>query len=410
MLMITGLAIANFKNLARIPAAEGELLPVGPLNVLIGPNGSGKSSFLQAIDFLRAFFRSSVEVYLQEQGWDYRDLPNLRQTGKAIRWEVQAELDADEHGHGAGHYGYTVELQPRKHLGIGVEVLVWKPHHGEPVKLLLRKGRTCSLLNRSTDALEEFQVLRLPASVMSRWESRDRARYPEAMRFRDWVERFRSYLIWDPKVLRHPDRGRHDEIGQSGEHLASVLGHLKDKNRPAFDKLVRRLRRLFPTLSDISVSGGGWGWRTIRLHEGNGRAVVFNSQQMSDGVLRLLAVTSLLYLDRIPTVLTFEEPENGVHPQLIREVVQILRELTQRKPPNRCQAFMTTHSPYVLDEFFDHPEQVYCMDRPQPQAGASVVRLSENKQLKIARDTFKQSLGEAWTSGLLGATAGVTHS
>ena len=67
--MITGLAITNFKNLARIPT-EGEMLPVGPLNVLIGPNGSGKSSFLQAIDFLRAFFRSSVEVYLQERGWE----------------------------------------------------------------------------------------------------------------------------------------------------------------------------------------------------------------------------------------------------------------------------------------------------------------------------------------------------
>jgi predicted ATPase len=166
---------------------------------------------------------------------------------------------------------------------------------------------------------------------------------------------------------------------------------------------------MFPTFSDISVSGGGWGWRTIRLHEGNGRPAVFNSHQMSDGVLRLLAVTSLLHLDQIPTVLTFEQAENGVHPQLIREVVQFLRELTQRKPPNRCQVFMTTHSPYVLDEFYDHPEQVYCMDRPQTQAGASIVRLSENKQLKIARDAFKQSLGEAWTSGLLGATAGVSR-
>src|SRR5437870_12006921 len=112
--MITGLAITNFKNLARIPAADDALLPVGPLNVLIGPNGSGKSSFLQAIDFLRAFFRSSVEVYLQERGWDYRDLPNLRQTGKTICWTLQTELDADEYGHGAGRYLYVVELQPRK--------------------------------------------------------------------------------------------------------------------------------------------------------------------------------------------------------------------------------------------------------------------------------------------------------
>ena len=149
------------------------------------------------------------------------------------------------------------------------------------------------------------------------------------------------------------------------------------------------------------------GWRSFRLHESNCKEAVFNSQQMSDGVLRLLAVASLLYVDQVPSVVTFEEPENGVHPQLIREVVQILRDLTHRKPPNRCQIFLSTHSPYVLDEFWDYPEQVYCMERPQPQRGARVVRLSENKQLHLARETFEKSLGEAWVTGVIGATAGI---
>jgi AAA15 family ATPase/GTPase len=168
-----------------------------------------------------------------------------------------------------------------------------------------------------------------------------------------------------------------------------------------------RRKRLFPTLSGISVSGRGWGWRSIRLHEGDGRQVEFGSQQMSDGVLRLLAVAGLLYVERPPTLITFEEPEDGVHPQLIREVIQMLRELTQRKPPHRCQVFFSTHSSYVLDEFYDHPDEVYCIERSQPRAAANVLRLSENKQLKIARDTFEHSLGEAWTSSLLGATAGI---
>ncbi len=123
--MITGFSVSNFKNLSRVPGAEGSLLPFGPLNVLIGPNGCGKSSLLQAIDFLRAFFYSSVEVYLRERGWNYDDLPNLRQTRKAIRWELTARLDADEDGIGAGEYRYYVELQPRKHLGIGEESLEW---------------------------------------------------------------------------------------------------------------------------------------------------------------------------------------------------------------------------------------------------------------------------------------------
>ena len=406
--MITHFAIRNFKNLAAVPASAGDFVPFGPVNVLIGPNGCGKSSLLQAIDFLRAFFRTSVEVYLKDRGWEYSDLPNLRQTSKVIRWELKAQLDPDESGNGAGEYHYVVTLQPRKHLGIGEERLEWTPP-GRPTELLLdRRGRRYTLLNRGSGETEGFQAVGLPASVMSQLEdARQRRNYPELIHFRQWIERFRSYLIWDPKVLRNPDRGKHDELGSSGEHLAAVVARLRDRKPEAFRKLVQRLKRLFPTLSNIAVSGRGWGWREIRLLEGNGQEIPFNSRQMSDGVLRLLAIASMLYADRIPSVLTLEEPENGVHPQLVREVVQILRELTQRKAPNRCQVFFTTHSPYVLDEFLDHPQEVYCMDRPKPLAGATVTRLSDNRQVDRVRDTFQHSLGEAWTSGLLGATAGV---
>ena len=111
--MLTGFSIRNFKNLEGIPEQDGELIQFGRLNVLIGPNGCGKSSLLQSIDFLRAFFMSSVEVYLKERGWDYSDLPNLRQTSKTVRWELTAELGPDDSGLSAGRYHYIVTLQPR---------------------------------------------------------------------------------------------------------------------------------------------------------------------------------------------------------------------------------------------------------------------------------------------------------
>lgn len=408
--MITGFSVRNFKNLAAIPPGEGQLIEFGRLNALIGPNGCGKSSLLQAIDFLRAFFRSSVEVYLQERGWEYNDLPNLRQARRVIRWNLTAKLDANAAGVGEGTYRYSIRLQPRRYLGVGEEELRWTSPAGEERVLLDRHGRRFQLLNRRTGEDEQFETVGLPASVMSQLDdSRDRKAYPEMLRFREWIESFRSFLIWDPKVLRNPDRGKHHGLGPSGEHLAAIIGQLKDKNPVAFKKLVRRVRRLFPTVTDISVSGRGWGWRGLRLHEGNGKVVEFNSRQMSEGILRFLAIATLLYSDRIPAVITLEEPENGMHPQLIRDIVQVLRELTQRKPPNRCQVFFTTHSPYVLDEFLDHPEEVYCLDRPGPQAGAVVTRLADNKQLDVARKTFEGSLGEAWTSGLIGATAGVKY-
>ena len=401
--MITHFQIQNFKNLMDVR------FDPQPLNVVIGPNGCGKSSLLQAIAFLRSFFMSSVELYIRDKGWEFRDLPNLRQTSKTIQWRVTAELGSDEHGVGAGTYEYSIRLSPRRYLGIGAESLVYAAPGSAPVPLLSRKGRKTEILNRRSGERERGELYSVLASIISTFDpARDRARYPELLRFREWVERFRYFLIWDPKVLRSRDRGKYEEPGPSGEHLAPVLALLKQRHPAKFEKLVRRIRRLFPHVTDISVTGGrGWGWRSIRLHERDGHQdIPFNSQQMSDGVLRILAVASLLYLDNPPSLVMFEEPEDGVHPQLIREVIQILRELTLRKPPNCTQVIFTTHSPYVLDEFYDHPENVSVMERARPQAGAALSQLGAASELAKVKEAFPGSLGEAWFSGLIGGTAG----
>ena len=137
--------------------------------------------------------------------------------------------------------------------------------------LLNRDGREWTLLNRQTGTSERFRSIGLPASVMSQMETdEDRRRYPEMLHFRHWVERFRSYLIWDPKVLRNPDRGPRHELGPSGEHLSSIVGHLKDKRPDAFGKLVARLKGFFPSLTGLSVSGRGWGWRRDDASRGPG--------------------------------------------------------------------------------------------------------------------------------------------
>ena len=398
--MLTRLSVRNFKILNDISTR------LEPVNVIIGPNGAGKSSLLQAIDFLRAFIMyDSVQEYLKEHGWEYKDLPNLRMSNKVIRWELEAELPGAFPGSHKGTYRYLITLQPRRYLGIGQEHLHIIKQDGSRVPVLERRGRKVKRHDLRTGKAFQQDLLRMPASVMAFLESEDAERFPELFEFREWVSRFRSFLLWDPKVLRRPEQGKREELGPSGEYLASLLAHLQEDKPEAFNALKRRICSLFPGVSDIVVRGGGrkWGWRRIELVERGDKGVVsFNSQQISDGVLRLLAVTSFLYADNVPSLLTFEEPENGVHPQLLREVVQILRELTQREAPYGCQVLFTSHSPYVLDEFIYHPEQVQVMQRARPQEGARIAKLSDREDIEIIRKQVETlALGEVWLSGLL---------
>ena len=402
--MITGLSIRNFKNLAAVPPAEGDLVPFGPLNVLIGPNGCGKSSLLHAIDFLKAFFESSVEVYLNEREWIYSELPNLHKEGRKIHWRVRAELGPDGQGRYAGTYDYSISLQPRRYLGIGEERLVYTAEaDGEPVLLLHRAGRECEYLDRRTGERKKEAVQRQPCSFYANLDpdSDEAAAFPEALHFRGWVEEFQPLYVCDPVVLRQPSEGQGCRMGERGENLAGSLLRIKKEDPAAFGRLVKRVHSLVPTFTGLEFDTILPDLHYLQQQEGD---ATFNSYQMSDGVLRLLAVASLLYTPKPPSVVLFEEPENGIHPQLVRHVVQMLRELTERKASS--QVFLTTHSPYLLDEFYHHPGQVYCMERQKPQEGAGITRLIDLKQLPAVQQVYeRESLGEAWFSGLLGATS-----
>lgn len=395
--MLQHFKVENFRNLRNVEA------DFGLLNILIGPNGAGKTSLLSAIDFVRGFFdpEKGVQGYLEDRGWQYSDLPNIRHRDKVIRWNLSVELGPNDLLPSAGRYRYQITLSKRKYLYVGTETLEEIYSDGITVPLLSRRGSIATFANRQTRHEEVSRTLGAGHSAMATLIDNDRwsESYPELLAFRNWVCGFRSYLALDPRTLRSADRGKHTQLGPSGEHLASVVAAMP-KTSKQFELMLRRVRRFVPWVTDITVRKGKWGWVELLSREDKH---TLNSQQMSEGLLRLLAVTSFLYSEDAPTLLTFEEPENGVHPRLLSELVQIFRDLTNLKPPRRCQVFASTHSPYVLDEFIDTPEEVYLVERGTPEDGARVRRLSEQDNIDLVRETYNQSLGEAWFTGVLGA-------
>ncbi len=111
----------------------------------------------------------------------------------------------------------------------------------------------------------------------------------------------------------------------------------------------------------------------------------------------ILAVLALAYLPEPPRLLLLEEPENGVYPKRLVQLVRLLKEMVEREQGVQFpQIIFTTHSPFVLSLF--EPEEVTFLSRP-PNNPAGGVRARPMRDAPHIRDRMaggEYSLGELW--------------
>lgn len=204
-----------------------------------------------------------------------------------------------------------------------------------------------------------------------------------------------------------PDSKRRFRMESSGFGLALCLDDILGFDRDLFGRIENRLKEIFPYIKSIKLmpepaykAPTDSPEQIPLLERSDGKGLYFafdnggplvSASQVSDGVLLVLAYLTILNLPEPPSIVLIEEPENGIHPQRLRDVLQILRDLVQEQ--GHTQLIMTTHSPYVLDLF--QPEEV-TLCRKGEDGALSVRRLSESKAVREQIDVF--NLGEIWTA------------
>lgn len=114
------------------------------------------------------------------------------------------------------------------------------------------------------------------------------------------------------------------------------------------------------------------------------------SWMLSDGTLRLLALTILAYLPDFNGVYLVEEPENGVHPAALQAIYDSLSSVYGG------QVLITSHSPVLLG--LAKPEQLLCFSKTP--TGVDIIRGSEHQALRDWQGEV--SLGVLAASGILG--------
>ena len=200
----------------------------------------------------------------------------------------------------------------------------------------------------------------------------------------------RTLLRLDPDELRAPvpliPRAQPTWFqSEKGRGLAALYDALLLRDRDAFIAIDQRFRKLFPTVKALRLENADERHKTMGLTLLDGTQV--GPQEMSEGMLYWLAFAILEHLAP-QNMLLIEEPENGLHPSRIAEVMHVLRDVSKR-----TQIIVATHSPLVINEL--QPEEVTIVTRT-PERGTICTPMVETKN--FAERSKVYALGELWLS------------
>lgn len=376
--MITRFRVCNYKALRDVT------LDLTPVHVLIGPNDSGKTSILEAL----AAVCRSVDQQLTDAfvgSWQGLDLVWQHDATAWLAFELLVETDG-------ASFRYELSCRPSP-SGRGMRIVKENVVSDSSSDDLTSRGhsftRVWQLTSQGTKATDEVRDL--------------------AKLVHDGIGGVQFYR-WTPDFLALPaasDASRRFRMEPSGFGLARCLDDIVGYDPERFLELQRRFIDIFPEFRAIRLVPEP-AYRaptnveqTLLLQQMDGKGIYFEladqrqsirAAQASDGVLLVLAYLALLHLpdQYAPRVLLIEEPENGIHPRRLQDVLRIVRQSVQEQ--RQTQVLLTTHSPYVVDLFEPH-EVTLC--RKVEDGSIAVRRLSESRTVRNQLDVF--TLGEIWT-------------
>lgn len=353
------------------------------LNVLIGPNGSGKSNLVEAIHFMRSSPGDLQSVTRRGGG-----TAEWVKKGQKNRYAQIELVDDDSVRH---HISFTSVAQsfelateliaPATGFNQAGEDFFYSISDNVPIL------RTQEGIKRSLD----LDQINRNQSILS--QLMDPQAYPQFSTLRKKYEQLRIYRDWSfgrSPLLRQPQAAdmRTAPLEEDFSNLGLFLNRLQAKFPKAKRELLTHLQDLYPGITDFGTQTEG---STVQLFVTEGDYTI-PAIRLSDGTLRYLCLLAILCDPEPPPLVCIEEPELGLHPDLLPKLAELLKAFSERS-----QLLVTTHSDILVDALTESPSAVIICEK---RAGSTWMRRLDPVELKSWLENY--TLGELWTRGGLG--------
>lgn len=328
---------------------KGIDLEMEPLNVLIGPNASGKSNFLATLELLQASANDTA-AYLDETG-----------------------------GHGEWLWKGPASRQSEPN---------WIPSISANIRLTNGTGtlqHDLSIARNGDWEIDEHTV------SLNKDGKEQAPNADDLSRLRQAYADIRLYRNWTMGAAAPARRAQNtgpagDMLNEDTDNLATIIAGMSDVRR---EQLAYYLRRFNDRVLDLSTPERN-GKVSLVIEERDNRPMPASA--LSDGTLRYLSLLTIL-LDPNPSpLIAIEEPERGIHPDLMMEIAKLMRDTAER-----TQLVVTTHSQVIVDEMTEHPSSVVAFGHWDGETHCRRV-----DPAVMSRWKEEESLGDVWAAGGIG--------
>ena len=346
-------------------------LQLEAVNVLIGANGAGKSNFISLFKMLNVMALEHLQYFIGQAG----GADAILHFGAKNTPLMKVTLDFVDSKNFTHCYYICLEYAAPDTLIFAEERLSFqKSPTYEKKEILLGAGHKESKLSEKFEDLENplkkvMHILAL-CQVFQFHDTSETARIRRAGNIND-------------NIFLRNDAG----------NLAAFLYMLKESEVDYYKKIVSTIRLAAPHFHDFELYPDKINPNTILLDwRQKNSDYLFGPHQISDGLLRMMALTTLLYQpeDSLPKLIIIDEPELGLHPYAINLLVGMIRKVS-----TRCQVILATQSESLVNQF--EPEDIIVVER---ENGASNFKRQNKEELKEWLKEY--TLSELWEKNVLG--------
>jgi predicted ATPase len=368
--MLSKLRVQHYKSLFDTE------VDLEPLTVFIGPNGSGKSNICEALFVLSDFIQKIlIDTHTREF------MPFFSDSLSAINQRSQ-NIES-KFWHGSLDYlrfiaEATTKQENPSRVAEKLEISVYYPPREASISFGGNTTKGIKYTSRVKDVLLANQYIDSAlANALGRV----------------------SVYDFTPINLSsgNPSSGG---MKRTGEGIAYALVDILHANRVNFDELEDRFIRLVPNIQRISLPRKESQTFSLELVDRYSEHHI-PASDISDGTLRILAFLTALYQEDTPSIICFEELENGVHPWLLHKMMELLKIVsTEGINGKPVQILITTHSPVLLD--YVEPHQVRAVELDSEGKTQVHALPTDSVRFQKALEAYDGALSELWFTNVFG--------